>query len=221
MNADALCDTGLSAGDRCEPVLAPEDMARVGLYGLLARLFLDAPDADLLAVLAREEADIHGAGRFSMARKRLACCAATSTPIAVSDEFDRMFVSIGAPRIIPNASHYLAGFLHEAPLVNLRSDLAALGLARSSGQLETEDHLALLCDTMRVLISGGRSASLSSVPTADVFFAKHLASWAQRCLADMRGESKDGFYLHVADLAEEFFEIETESLRYDDTLVAA
>ena len=221
MNADTFSDTRLSASNCCGPVLAPEDMARVGMYALLARLFLAAPDADLLAVLAGEKVDLQDAGSFSMARKRLACCAATSTPIAVSDEFDRMFVSIGAPRIFPNASHYLAGFLHEAPLVNLRSDLAALGLARSAGQMETEDHLALLCDAMRVLISGGRPVPLSSVQTSDSFFAKHLASWALRCLADMRSESKDGFYLHVADLAEEFFEIEAESFRYDDTLVAA
>jgi TorA maturation chaperone TorD len=156
-----------------------------------------------------------------MARKRLACCAATSTPIAVSDEFDRMFVSVGAPRIIPNASRYLAGFLHEAPLVVLRSDLAALGLMRSAGQQETEDHLALLCDTMRVLISGGQFAAQSSVQISEDFFAKHLASWASRCLADIRRESKDGFYACIADLADEFFAIETESFRYDDILVAA
>ena len=39
------------------PPVAPEDLARANVYGILARLFYVAPDAQLLAALANAEDD--------------------------------------------------------------------------------------------------------------------------------------------------------------------
>jgi hypothetical protein len=56
--------------------------------------------------------------------------------------------------VLPYASYYMTGFLHERPLARVRADLARLGIERSDEQREPEDHIAILCDVMAGLASG-------------------------------------------------------------------
>ena len=70
------------------------------------------------------------------------------------DEYDALFGGVGKPEVYLFGSHYLSGFLNEKPLARLRTDLAALGLARDEAMPETEDHIAYLCEVMRYLIAG-------------------------------------------------------------------
>src|SRR5690606_9168972 len=132
--------------------LASEDQARADLYALTARLLLAPPDAALLAnlagadSLASEQAD----NPLSLAWEKLILTAGIMDTYAIREEFNALFISIGTPQLNPYASVYLAGFMNEKPLAALRSELAQLGLARVAGVGELEDHLGVLCETMRI-----------------------------------------------------------------------
>ncbi len=73
-------------------------------------------------------------------------------------------------------SHYLSGFLNEKPLAALRTELAALGLARDEAMPETEDHVAYLCEVMRYLIAGD-DVAVANLTRQREFFARHLQPW--------------------------------------------
>ena len=189
--------------------LTPEDQARADLYALIARLLSAAPDAALLADLGR--ADALAAQQadhpLDLAWAKLVAAAAAIDAQAGQEEFDALFVSIGTPQINPYASLYLAGFMMEQPLAALRAELAEFGLARVDGG-ELEDHLASLCETMRILIAGygGRRRPLAQ---QRAFFERHIGSWYERCLDDIRAAAGANFYVRVADFAQAFFDVES------------
>lgn len=197
--------------------LPDEERARSDLYGLLARLWQRAPDAALLQGLARQAAPqaAPGAARAADARQALldeawqALCEAAGHVTAglAADEYDAAFGGVGRPEIFLHGSWHLAGFLHERPLAQLRAHLAALGLARSAERAETEDHVALLCETMRYLIRSPDPA-LSSTDTQRAFFHAHLSSWADALVDAVLASGSTHFYRHVARLMRAFFEVE-------------
>lgn len=198
--------------------LPPEEQARADLYALAARLLLAPPDAALLAelggadALPSEQAD-HPLDR---AWERLVAAAGVLDEAAVADEFDRLFVSIGMPAVNPYGSLYQSGFMMEKPLAGLRDDLAALGLARRPGSGELEDHLAALCETMRLLIAGAPGLPRRPLGVQKDFFARHLAPWYERCLDDLRHAEGANFYRHVADFMQSFLEVEAEAFDIDE-----
>lgn len=190
--------------------LPQEDQARANIYGLLARLLLAAPDAGLLDSLAASDALVSEgvAQPLDLAWEQLSLTASLLPTDHVIDEYNDLFVSTAAPRVSPHGSIYLAGFLHEKPLVQLRADLAKLGLGRRPGVSETEDHLGALCETMRQLISRKRT-----IDTQQAFFDTHIASWHLACLNHLRRAEGAQFYARVADLAEAFFSLEQQAFQ--------
>lgn len=190
--------------------LPQEDQARANIYGLLARLLLAPPDAGLLDSLAGSDALVSesGAQPLDVAWDQLSVTARLLPTDHVIDEYNDLFVSTAAPRVSPHGSVYLAGFLHEKPLVLLRADLAKLGLGRRAGVRETEDHLGALCETMRQLISRKRS-----VDDQQEFFDKHIGSWYVACLNHLRRAEGAQFYARVADLSEAFFSLEQQAFQ--------
>ena len=131
---------------------APDEVAaaRAQEYALLATLLARAPDAELLASLARL------ARRRDAARCR-ACRARRRPPAkprssASSASIFNLFIGLGRGELLPYASYYLTGFLHERPLARLRGDLAPLGIERAEGNNEPEDHAATLCEIMAGLV---------------------------------------------------------------------
>jgi TorA maturation chaperone TorD len=186
------------------------DAARAQEYALLATLLARAPDRDLLARLARLEAD---ASPLGVAHAKLAEAAGTAGPARVEREYFDLFVGVGRGEMLPYGSYYLTGFLHERPLARLRGDLAELGIVRAEGQCEPEDHIAILCEVMAGLAGGRFAAS----PGADrrlfekQFFDKHLAPWARRFFADLERAEAADFYRSVAAVGRTFIEIETEA----------
>lgn len=188
--------------------VAQEEQARADIYGLVARLLLAPPDDDLLDGLAGADAiaSIDAERPLDLAWDQLSLTARLLPFEVVRDEFNDLFISTGVPRVSPYGSLYLAGFLHEKPLALLRADLAKLGLARRAGTVETEDHLGVLCETMRRLIVDGRS-----VAAQKQFFDAHIAPWQARCLAHLRQAEGAQFYARLADLAGAFFAIEQEA----------
>ena len=193
--------------------LPPEDQARADFYGLLARLFCTPPDAaflDALAANASLGANAEGQP-LDAAWEKLSLTARLLPTEQVIEEFNDLFIGAGAPKISPHGSIYLAGFLHEKPLALLRADLAGLGLGRRPGAIETEDHLGVLCETMRQLIVRRRPLDVQQT-----FFTQHIGSWYARCLKQLHQSAGAQFYARVAELADSFFLIEQEAFQLDD-----
>ena len=108
-------------------------------------------------------------------------------------------------------SFYLAGFLNEKPLAQLRDELAKMGFARSGDSNETEDHISAVCDVMRFLIVGDRDTPPVALDVQRDFFQRYINSWNKQLCAAVIGAPQTIFYKHVAHVAREFFEVENES----------
>lgn len=175
----------------------PVDTARAELYALLAALLWRAPDAAALARIAGVAAD---GSELGVALGALARAAGAASAGSVAREHFNLFTGVGGGDLLPYASWYLTGFLHERPLADLRAELAALGLVRAEGVAEPEDHAAFLCETMAVLIAEGGDAA--------GFFARHLAPWIGRFFADLEAAAAAGFYRAVGGLGRVFIGIE-------------
>jgi TorA maturation chaperone TorD len=109
--------------------------------------------------------------------------------------------------MMPYASWYLTGFLHDRRLADLRGDLRRLGVERAPGVPEPEDHLAFLCETFAGLIEGrfGRGGP----DAAGNFFSRHLRPWAARFFGDLeKAGGAARFYRAVGALGRVAVEIE-------------
>ncbi len=185
------------------PAIAAEDQARANHYALLARLFGAPPDAALFALLADSARTLgKGDGALARAWSELGGLAASLAPDAVGEEYLRLFIGTGRPEIFLYGSYYLAGFLMEEPLADLRDALAALGLARRLGVGEPEDHITALTEVMRHLIVAG-----ADLGRQNAFYARHLEPWVRR-LADALEAAPAQFYPGAGRFARAFFDIE-------------
>ena len=64
----------------------------------------------------------------------------------------------------------------EKPLAELRTDLAVLGLARRGAATMFEDHLAALCESMRLLIAGDAERRCAPIDVQRNFLPKAAVS---------------------------------------------
>ena len=176
-------------------------------YALLAALLARAPDADLLARLARLRGDATPLGARARGARRGRRRARASS--ALEREFFDLFIGIGRGELLPYGSYYLTGFLHERPLARLREDLAPLGIERAEGNFEPEDHAAILCEIMAGLV-GGSLAGAGRRRRAQLF-DKHLAPWIGRFFADLERAEAADLYRRVGALGRVFIDIESEA----------
>lgn len=180
------------------------DRLRAQEYGLLAHLLARAPSRDLLDRLSRLEGD---ATPLGMAHAQLAEAASTADPNALEREYFDLFIGVGRGELLPYASYYLTGFLHERPLARVREELELLGIERAQ-EGEPEDHLAILCEVMAGLAEGRFGAE----PGAERrFFENHLKPFAPRFFADLATARAARFYRAVGRLGRTFMEVETEA----------
>ncbi len=187
-----------------------EELARAEVYGLLASLFYEPPTADLYAQLRVAVTEAPTAGAFLEASWSEVVAAARRLPLAaVTDEFTALFQGMGKPEIFLYGSWFIAGTLNEKPLVELRSALAAMGLERPQEVLETEDHIASLCEVMRYLIAGD-DLGVSHLAAQQRFFNAHLRGWIERLCDALIAHPGADFYRAVAVFMRDFFAIETQ-----------
>ena len=126
----------------------------------------------------------------------------------VEREFFDLFIGIGRGELLPYGSYYLTGFLNERPLARLRDDLARLGIERVEGEVEPEDHAAVLCEIMAGLADG----RFDGPAGADrELFEKHLAPWIGRFFADLEHAKAADFYRRIGTVGRVFIEIESEA----------
>jgi TorA maturation chaperone TorD len=181
------------------------DSARAQEYALLSALLARAPDAALLKRLAGLRGD---ATPLGLAHIALADAASQTTVDAVEREFFDLFIGIGRGELMPYGSYYLTGFLHERPLARLREDLGPLGIERTEGNAEPEDHAATLCEIMAGLAGGRFGAHAGS---DQQIFDKHLAPWMGRLFSDLENADAARFYRPVGTIGRLFMDIETEA----------
>jgi TorA maturation chaperone TorD len=181
------------------------DQLRASEYGLLSLLLGKAPDADTLSRVALLKGD---GSELGMAHLDLAGAAAAFDDGAVSKEFFGLFIGLGRGELLPYASYYLTGFLHERPLARVREDLERLGIERAGSSREPEDHIAILLEVMAGLARGEFEADFAEQAR---FFERHLKPWAARMFADLEMSEQARFYRAVGRVGRVFMELETEA----------
>jgi TorA maturation chaperone TorD/DNA-binding transcriptional regulator YdaS (Cro superfamily) len=181
------------------------DRQRAAEYGLLALVLGKAPDADTLARLAQLKGD---ASDLGMAHIELANAATDVGERAASHEFFNLFIGVGRGEVLPYASYYLTGFLHERPLARVREDLDRLGIVRAEKVSEPEDHIAILCEVMAGLAGGAFEADFAEQAR---FFERHLKPWAARLFAELELSKQATFYRAVGRVGRIFMELESEA----------
>lgn len=182
------------------------DSLRARVYALLGNLLAAPPDAAMLEQLAGIEAvDDKVNDALARAWAELGAAARRVNAAGVDDEFHDLFIGLGRGELLPYASWYRAGQLHEWPLANLRGDLQDLGIERHEGVKEPEDHVAALCQTMALLsdetagVDHGRQQA---------FFSAHLAPWIREFFKDLVVAASADFYCAVAGLGQAFVDLE-------------
>lgn len=208
-------ETSAASSDRIDPAsdgaqrVDEIERARAQEYLLLARLLRQAPTAALLADVSQLRGD---ASPLGLARMQLAEAAAGISLSDAANEYFALFIGIGRGELLPYASYYLTGFLHEKPLARLREDLARLGIERADGNFDPEDHLGLLLEIMGGFANGTFEADLEGQKQ---FFDRHLAPWAERCFADIRVAPSACFYAAVAALGGCWVALEREAFEFE------
>ena len=194
-------------------LVAPEDQARADLYAVLARLFADAPDAAFLATLGGAERLADPLAKpMAAAWNRLLDASAAMDADAAAQEYTDLFVGVGKSEVNLHASHWESGFMMEKPLAELRGELDDLGLARKSAATMLEDHLAALCETMRIMIAGVGDRRPSSMTEQRNFFQKRLLPWIFDCCAAIEKSSLANYYRRVAEFTTLFMALERDSI---------
>ncbi|MFJ1299171.1 molecular chaperone [Pseudomonadota bacterium AL_CKDN230030165-1A_HGKHYDSX7] len=187
-----------------------EEVARAEIYGLLAQLYYAPPSPELLAALRGAAREAPMAGGFLEAPwQALLEQAEAGSDAGIATEYEALFGGVGKPEIYLFGSHYLTGFLNEKPLVGLRDDLAALGLARDPAMPETEDHIAYLCEVMRYLIAGD-DAAVANLTQQRSFFAAHIQPWTGDMADVIIAHPGARFYGAVAAFTQAFVTVEAQ-----------
>ena len=185
----------------------PEDLARADLYGLIARLFHQAPDQELLDQIAASipEGQETQAEDAPLAKvwHSVVEVAKSNPAKAWQDEFDQNFISVGRPNIILNG-------LNEKPLVDIRRALETFGLESAEEITETEDHISALCEVMRYLIAGD-DVEISNLTNQRIFFNDHIRTWYDELCDAIEAIPEMHLYHPIAALTREFLAIEGQS----------
>jgi TorA maturation chaperone TorD len=189
-----------------------EDQARADFYALLAHLFSRAPDDRVLqSIVITQEPTDEASTELTKAWRALVAASSVVTHDALIEEYETVFVGVGRPPVILYGSFYVAGFMMEKPLAELRDDLAKMGFARNPDVRESEDHLAAVSDVMRALILGDLADTPADIETQKAFFEKHLKPWVFECCTAIQVYEKSNYYKRVAKFAEQFFEMESQA----------
>lgn len=188
-----------------------EELARAELYGLMSRLWLAPPDAELLqqfavAVTQAPEAGAH----LEEPWLQLVGALRATTVEAAAAEHEALFHGVGKPEVFAYGSYYLTGFLNEKPLAALRTDLLDLGLTRDPLRAETEDHVSYVFEVMRYLIAGD-DAAVCNLERQRRFFRTHVQPWVEDLCITTAGHPRADTWRAVAAFTRSFVQIEAQA----------
>ncbi len=189
-----------------------EDLARADLYGLLASLFFQPPDQVLLDQIKDSENSVTPDNQAPLANvwTNLVEAAKHSKASDWKAEYDSSFLGVGKPNVFLYGSYYLAGHLHEKPLLEIRRSLQQFGLEASDSVSETEDHIAALFEVMRYLIAG-EDVEVANLTNQRIFFNDHIRPWYDDLCDAIDADPETHLYKAVSALTREFLAIESQS----------
>jgi TorA maturation chaperone TorD len=193
--------------------IAPEELLRARMYRLLATFLSAPPDQPLLTKVAALRG---GRGALGEAIDVLARVCARTAPASAAEEYHDLFIGLGRGELVPFASYYLTGFLHEKPLARLRQDMARLGIVRRAGISEPEDHVASVLEMAAGLVDGelGRASAAIEPVGLDVqraFFKAHIAPWAGVFFRDLEAAKAAVLYGALGSVGRAFLDIEDKA----------
>ncbi len=183
------------------------ETARALVYRMLGHALAQPPDARLLARLAGVDGDGSSVG---LALRELAAQASGCSIEAARAEYNALFIGVARGELLPYASFYLTGFLHERPLARLRTDLARLGFVRAPGRSDPEDHIATVCEVMASLTERGPVAGAE-------FFARHLAPWGTSFFTDLERANAARLYRPIGAIGRLMVELDRQGFAYAET----
>lgn len=185
------------------------ETSRADLYGLLAALWMAAPDEEMLKRLQSAEQPGEAAGHLHAPWQALVSAMRAASRQALADEYDALFQGVGKPAVFLSGSYYVAGFLNERPLVVLRDELRELGLERDPARLETEDHVSFVFEVMRYLIAGD-DVSVCNLERQRRFFRAHIQPWIGRLCDAVEAQPQAAAWRAVAGLTRAYMEVEAQ-----------
>ncbi len=189
--------------------ISKEELTRARFYRLLSRLLGAPADEDLLLFMRNLKGDDSPLGRGLAA---LSAIAERVTVEEASQEYHDLFIGVTKGELLPYASHYLTGFLNEKPLAELREAMNEIGIARSDGESEPEDHIASLCEIMHGMISGDYG---KPIPLADQFqfFQNHIETWATKFFEDLEAAKSARLFMSIGLIGRLFMQIEGDAFK--------
>jgi TorA maturation chaperone TorD len=141
----------------------------------------------------------------------LAAASSSADPAAVQQEYDDLFVGTGRADVSLYVAYYLAETGREKILVELRTELAGMGLSRKETSREPEDHIAGLFDVMRHLIE--RGSADAALQDQRRFFGRFIEpSYAAFCAA-VAESGRAEFYTRVAAFTLAFLDVEKDAMK--------
>ncbi|MGI9524535.1 MAG: TorD/DmsD family molecular chaperone [Hyphomicrobiaceae bacterium] len=191
--------------------LAEEDRLRAQVYQLLASVLSQPPSSEYLTSVSKLQGVDTPLGRAVSALARVA---AKRDAAAASEEYHNLFIGVGRGELLPFASYYLTGFLHEKPLARLRDDMAKLGIVRRDTASEPEDHVASILEVMAGLIDG-RFGSPATLDQQQEFYEAHVSSWMDIFFRDLAEASSSVLYAAVGGVGTQFLKVETAAFQMD------
>ena len=189
--------------------IGSEDRLRADLYNFIGLILSSPPDQLLLDQCIGLSGDDSDLGKAISSLSRVA---RVTNPKKVESEFNALFIGLGRGELLPYASYYLTGFLHEKPLATLRSDMALRGMVRAPSVYEPEDNIASLMEMMGGMIVG-RFGIPAELADQRQFFNKHIAPWAGHFFTDLEAAKNSILYASVGSVGRAFIDIEREAFR--------
>jgi TorA maturation chaperone TorD len=136
-------------------------------------------------------------------RELVGVCAA-SFPMALENEHTELFIGTGRAEVTPYLSSYVRRHSSDIPLVELRTQLAAWGVARREGVAEYEDHVSAVFETMRFAIAVQQRGEVEQKG----FFERFIHRGAMAFCDAVTASPNARFYAPVARFTRAFLDIE-------------
>jgi TorA maturation chaperone TorD len=182
----------------------PIDSLRAGTWALLGQLLAAPPSAELIDRLAGLPPVGEAPDVIAAAWQQLAEAARRARQADLIVEYQNVFIGVGGGEVTPYASWYLTGTLMDRPLVQLRTDLEALGIERNADCSEPEDHVAALCEIMALIVQDEDV----DLDWQLELYTRYVAGWMGRFFEDLGKASSADFYRAVAAVGHAFVEME-------------
>lgn len=192
-------------------MLDAEDQARANFYGLVARLFYQAPDAQLLGELLNAAPFDDSPSEIADAWREMMEACRKAFPVQLEDEHTELFIGTGKAEVTPYLSHYVLAHANDTPLVDVKQQLERWGLARRDGAHEPEDHIAALFEAMRFAIA----VQQRDLAEQKAFFQRFIYRGATAFCAAVSASPKARFYRSVARFTRAFLDIENEAFAFN------